>query len=278
MRNIPPEPGWWQASDGKWYAPELHPDYQPPPPTPCEPLVIEDDPDPVTWDFSDWNDDQLGKLASALLRERIPHLWEGRTLAVHPDYEGEVDEILDELCEGWWEADDGKWYAPELHPDYRPPAPQPPEWEPDADDTPLGGWLAVGGGVAMMIGSLLPWVSFTGALAFNRNGFQLGVNQTFSVDGGVMLFLGLVTAIIGIARLTKSNVPPFLARSSIVTAIGAGILVTIDYSSLHDLANRAHSVSGIEYGSIGIGYWVCVVGIVAAFLGGLVLRSAANSA
>jgi hypothetical protein len=24
--------GWWQASDGKWYAPELHPDYRPPPP------------------------------------------------------------------------------------------------------------------------------------------------------------------------------------------------------------------------------------------------------
>lgn len=33
--------GWWQASDGKWYAPELHPDYQPPteavPTSPSEP-------------------------------------------------------------------------------------------------------------------------------------------------------------------------------------------------------------------------------------------------
>jgi hypothetical protein len=25
-------PGWWQASDGKWYAPETHPNYVPPPP------------------------------------------------------------------------------------------------------------------------------------------------------------------------------------------------------------------------------------------------------
>jgi hypothetical protein len=24
--------GWWQASDGKWYAPELHPNFRPPPP------------------------------------------------------------------------------------------------------------------------------------------------------------------------------------------------------------------------------------------------------
>lgn len=27
-------PGWWQASDGKWYPPERHPDYRPPPPPP----------------------------------------------------------------------------------------------------------------------------------------------------------------------------------------------------------------------------------------------------
>src|SRR5947209_7011995 len=25
-------PGWWIASDGKWYPPELHPNYRPPPP------------------------------------------------------------------------------------------------------------------------------------------------------------------------------------------------------------------------------------------------------
>jgi hypothetical protein len=27
-------PGWWMASDGKWYPPETHPDYTPPPPPP----------------------------------------------------------------------------------------------------------------------------------------------------------------------------------------------------------------------------------------------------
>ena len=30
-------PGWWQASDGKWYRPEQHPDYRPPPPLPPPP-------------------------------------------------------------------------------------------------------------------------------------------------------------------------------------------------------------------------------------------------
>lgn len=36
------------------------------------------------------------------------------------------------LGDGWWEASDGKWYAPELHPDYRPPA------EPPPPQTPFG--------------------------------------------------------------------------------------------------------------------------------------------
>lgn len=30
-------PGWWQASDGKWYRPEQHPNYQPPAPAPPAP-------------------------------------------------------------------------------------------------------------------------------------------------------------------------------------------------------------------------------------------------
>lgn len=29
--------GWWQASDGKWYPPEQHPDFRPPPPPPPPP-------------------------------------------------------------------------------------------------------------------------------------------------------------------------------------------------------------------------------------------------
>lgn len=31
MSDASQGPGWWQASDGKWYAPELHPDFQPEP-------------------------------------------------------------------------------------------------------------------------------------------------------------------------------------------------------------------------------------------------------
>ena len=41
MSDTSQGPGWWQASDGKWYRPESHPDYVPPapPPPPPPPLV-----------------------------------------------------------------------------------------------------------------------------------------------------------------------------------------------------------------------------------------------
>lgn len=34
-------PGWWIASDGRWYAPETHPDYRPPPPPPAAAPPVE---------------------------------------------------------------------------------------------------------------------------------------------------------------------------------------------------------------------------------------------
>ncbi len=32
MSDVSQGPGWWMASDGKWYPPELHPNYAPTPP------------------------------------------------------------------------------------------------------------------------------------------------------------------------------------------------------------------------------------------------------
>lgn len=37
MSDVSQGPGWWLASDGKWYAPEQHPNYVAPPPAPTPP-------------------------------------------------------------------------------------------------------------------------------------------------------------------------------------------------------------------------------------------------
>lgn len=37
MSDVSGGPGWWLASDGRWYRPEQHPDYRPSPPPPAAP-------------------------------------------------------------------------------------------------------------------------------------------------------------------------------------------------------------------------------------------------
>jgi hypothetical protein len=37
MTDVSPGPGWWIASDGKWYAPELHPSVRDDCPPPADP-------------------------------------------------------------------------------------------------------------------------------------------------------------------------------------------------------------------------------------------------
>jgi len=62
MSDTSKGPDWWQASNGKWYAPELHPDYLPPvtpepePPAPAPPSQ-PDSPGirPGWWQASDGN-------------------------------------------------------------------------------------------------------------------------------------------------------------------------------------------------------------------------------
>ena len=39
MSDVSHGPGWWQASDGKWYQPESHPNYVPPPTPPPAPIT-----------------------------------------------------------------------------------------------------------------------------------------------------------------------------------------------------------------------------------------------
>jgi hypothetical protein len=43
MSDASQGPGWWQASDGKWYSPELHPNHQPSP-LPAPPAAPDSDP------------------------------------------------------------------------------------------------------------------------------------------------------------------------------------------------------------------------------------------
>ena len=49
MSDVSEGPGWWQASDGKWYRPEQHPNYLPPPPPTAALTDSEDTPTDGTY-------------------------------------------------------------------------------------------------------------------------------------------------------------------------------------------------------------------------------------
>lgn len=92
----PPQPGWWVASDGSWYPPEQHPDFQQ---TKVD-TVQPGPPHPGWWIASDgeWYPPEQ-----------------------HPDYAPSAVQTaqLGGPQPGWWVASDGNWYPPEQHPDFR---------------------------------------------------------------------------------------------------------------------------------------------------------------
>jgi len=135
---------------------------------------------------------------------------------------------------------------------------------------PAGAWLAIVGGAIVGIGTFLPWMSFTGVFSLNRNAFQLGNNLSTTADGPVLLVLAIVTVLIGITRLARSSMPRFFQRSTLVTGLVMLIWVILEYSSVHSFVTQ-HSTNAI-LGSVGYGYWLCIVGSATTLVSGLVLR------
>jgi amino acid transporter len=83
MSEVPGGPGWWEASDLKWYPPELHPNYEAPP----APLGPPTPPDQQP-------------------QQPAPSQPPGESPGP-----------------GWWQASDHKWYPPQKRPDRAAPPP-----------------------------------------------------------------------------------------------------------------------------------------------------------
>lgn len=148
--------------------------------------------------------------------------------------------------------------------------------EPASTTVPAGAWLAIIGGLIIAISSLLPWVTasvFT--VTLNRNGFQLGNDNSFSVDGVICIILGVVTVLIGIVRLTNSASPRFIQRSAIVTGIGAGLVYANRYGDLQNFVKGLNAKPDVT-ASVAYGFWLLAVGAAITFVSGLILHSASR--
>jgi hypothetical protein len=250
---------WWIAGDGKWYPPQFHPDYvapvTPPPSPVTEPVPSEE---PV-----------FTPAPPATIAAPVP------TLPTVPT-----------VPAGWWLAADGQWYPPERHPDYHPPPPPspfPPSTSPavmtsSANALQAGAWITIIGSVLLGLGTILPWVHATaGLLTVDRNAFQLGNQEALTFTGPVLIILAIIGIAIGVARLTRSDVPRGIQRSPVV--LGIGMVAVTAFSYPIRPAGLTSSIAGVDITwAISYGFWLCAIGGVVVFFGGLSLRSSAKAA
>jgi hypothetical protein len=91
-----------------------------------------------------------------------------------------------------------------------------------------GATMTLLGGVLIVLGSFLPWLTATAPLVgtMSRNGMEGG-------DGIITLILGVVTILIGVTQLTATNLPTLLQRSpsSLAPSPGSWRSSTISTSS-----------------------------------------------
>lgn len=126
----------------------------------------------------------------------------------------------------------------------------------------------IAGGLIMAVGSFLPWITVTAPFVgrLTKSGMEGG-------DGIITLILGVVTVLIGLARLTNRPLPPLVQRSPIVTSIAAAVVVGLNWK---DVSDRAASVGklgrGFASASVGAGLWTIAVGCGIALLSAIQIR------
>lgn len=113
-------------------------------------------------------------------------------------------------------------------------------------DAKTQGWMVLGGGAALAIGSFLPWAS-----AFGQS-----VTGMDADDGVITLVLGLVLVALGYMMAMRET-----QRWMVIAALVVGLIAVV--VALIDLFD----VLGTEAVSVGIGLWIVVLGAIVAAAG-----------
>jgi amino acid transporter len=129
-------------------------------------------------------------------------------------------------------------------------------------------WLVMAGGVIVAAGSLMPWVSTATILgSINRSAWQLGSGLSDDGTGPLLLILGLLIASVGWAMLGGRARRYGSKRTAIVIEVILLLLLILIFKPLIDFANQGGTKFTV--GSIGIGYWISVVGTFVALVGSI---------
>jgi hypothetical protein len=126
-------------------------------------------------------------------------------------------------------------------------------------ENPNAGWFVLIGGVLVIVGVLLPWITFTGpADTVSAKGSDLA-GWGFYILGGFAIVRGL-----SMARPDRFS---FRLGTPLIGGVILAVLVATHWSRLRELLDLAEA-RGVD-SSIGIGYWVVVAGTACVLIGGL---------
>jgi hypothetical protein len=163
-------------------------------------------------------------------------------------------------------------------PDPAQPLPQPPPQGPGQQPPPgLGGaqsarpvtardgntnagWLVFTGGILVIVGVFLPWITASGP------------NGTFSVTGKdanewAFLILGGFATVRGLS-MAKPGLFRFQLGTPLIGGVILAIFVALRWNDLQKTLEDLRSLPGVT-ASLGIGFWAVIAGTVLVLLGGV---------
>jgi hypothetical protein len=169
----------------------------------------------------------------------------------------------------WWNAQQQQWWrwGNDAPPDFPSPPPQflqPSGYTDTASRNDPLGFVAVAGGVLMVLGSFLPWATVDGVLG----------NQSVSGmegDGVITVVLGLVAAALGVVAVIRGGGIGKGIGILLVAAL-AGLILAIDWAQIEDLAADSIFEDVISFNT-GIGMYTIAVAVIVALAGGILTLS-----
>jgi hypothetical protein len=122
------------------------------------------------------------------------------------------------------------------------------------------GWLTLSGGILVIVGVFLPWITATGSAGtFSASGKDAN-EWAFLILGGFATVRGLSMAKPGLFR--------FQLGTPLIGGVILAVLVALRWNELQKSLEDLRSLPGVT-ASLGIGFWAVIAGTVLVLLGGV---------
>jgi uncharacterized membrane protein YidH (DUF202 family) len=131
---------------------------------------------------------------------------------------------------------------------------------PPRDGNANAGWLVLTGGILVIVGVFLPWITATGSTGtFSASGKDAN-EWAFLILGGFATVRGLSMAKPGLFR--------FQLGTPVIGGVILAVLVALRWSDLQKALDDLRSIPGVT-ASLGIGFWAVIAGTLLVLLGGI---------